>query len=682
MSTVYDDPVMTDSTGQDIVTKLNTIAGLMGDGVIDDTSTTTDKTWSASKINTQLGTKANADLVPTGASTSNKLATASDVNAKVSWSDAGKSVKKNLLPPNIYTDAPNGVTYTQNSDGTITTSGTATNVESTEKLMTNANLIAWLNKNKGKSFTLNGCPSGGSHTTYYIAIWANNGLSVEDEGDGATFTIPSTDCTSANIAIHIKEGTNVTGKIWKPMLRLASIADSTYEPYIPDNTELMTWEANGVLGAKNLAIPKKLGLVFDLNSTAYENAGSVVSFCGKLEPNTDYIFSHAGGNRYRLALSANYPANGVACTPIVSNNDLKSYKFNSGNYNYACMYCDNTDATIDTIKPMLRLAADTDPTYQPYAMTNRELTENTQELKYRVGILSTPVPAYVSRCTPPRNKDITDDWFNGSLRAEIAAGNFKNVVPGDYIKDGNTIIWVANPDGMYNKGDQTGSAYQSQAYGQHHLEVFIKYMGSTSLWLGKGDEQGAWQVSANDKGRCPWNAAIDVDPTSTSAVGSNNTNISRTYNDVSVSGYMGSFVRERIDAVIVPYLQNLFGSANVLKFRNINGNAVATDKVSGGQGNWNGCTSGWAWYDRYVDLPSEIDIYGSRIFGSAYDNGLQCEQLPLFKNMQIHDVIGRIDFWTKAVASSSLASNRSNHGFAHDYGASLASWVCPLACIK
>jgi hypothetical protein len=57
MSTVYNDPIMLDSTGQDIVTKLDSIASLMGDGVIDDTSTATDTTWSSNKITSELAGK-------------------------------------------------------------------------------------------------------------------------------------------------------------------------------------------------------------------------------------------------------------------------------------------------------------------------------------------------------------------------------------------------------------------------------------------------------------------------------------------------------------------------------------------------------------------------------------------------------------------------------------------------
>ena len=312
--------------------------------------------------------------------------------------------------------------------------------------------------------------------------------------------------------------------------------------------------------------------------------------------------------------------------------------------------------------------------------------DNIDNIYINIGLKPTPVSAVVANNLQPRFKDITSDFYLGTLRAEIAAGDFSNIRAGDYIIGQTTgsKYFVACLDWMFNKGDQTNATYQAQAYGQHHLGLMLfKPVGTTSLWLGKGDASGSWQVSANDKGRCPWNAATDVDPTSTSAVGSNNTNITRTYSGASVSGYMGSFIRERMDAILLPQcFQADFGSSNVLKFRNLNGNAITTDKPSGGQGNWNGCTTGWAWYDRYLDLPSEVEVYGSRVFGSAYDIGVQCERLPMFKNADINAFYPRLDFWTKAVASSSNAALRYNNGYASTSIASSAIWACPLACVR
>lgn len=315
-----------------------------------------------------------------------------------------------------------------------------------------------------------------------------------------------------------------------------------------------------------------------------------------------------------------------------------------------------------------------------------DTTYNIKDLVAREALnITSPMPSYVANCLPIRKKNITDDFYNGTLRAEIAAGNFANVRPGDYIigQSSGSTYYVACLDYRLGKGDQTNNT-NYPAYGTHHLGLMLyKHNGATRLWAGYGNQDKSWRVSASDKGRCPWNAAADIDPTDSEAIGTNSTNITRQYNGVNVSGYMGSFIRERIDAIILTedFIAD-FGSANVLKYREINGNAIATDKPSGGQGNWNGCTSGWSWYDRFLDLPSEVEIYGSRIFGSAYDTGCQCEQLPLFKNAAIHEFYPRIDVWTKAVASSSVAALRNSSGTASSAIASNATWACPLACVR
>ena len=310
---------------------------------------------------------------------------------------------------------------------------------------------------------------------------------------------------------------------------------------------------------------------------------------------------------------------------------------------------------------------------------------NIDDIKSYLGILTTPIPSYVANTLPVLKRNITSAFYDGSLRGEIAAGNFKNVRPGDYIigQATGSTYYVAMCDYKLGKGDQTNNA-NYPAYGTHHLGLMLfKPVGTTALWRGYGHSNKSWRVSAADLGRCPWNAALDADPANTEAVGADNTNITRTYGSANVSGYMGSFIRERIDAILLPQcFQADFGSANVLKYREINGNAVATDKPSGGQGNWNGCTSGWGWYDRYLDLPSEVELYGSRIFGSGMDAGCQCEQLPLFRNAAIHDFYPRTDIWTKAVASSSYACYRNTNGAAAGSGASAALWACPLACVK
>lgn len=123
----------------------------------------------------------------------------------------------------------NGISYTINSDGSVTlTNGTAT-AEFALTLQTVAQ-SATLKYLLGHSVTLSGTPSGGSSSTYWMQWYlAESGITRQDFGSGVTFT-PT--MSTGNIAIRVKNGYTIpTGGItFKPMLTYGSTA-SAYEPY-------------------------------------------------------------------------------------------------------------------------------------------------------------------------------------------------------------------------------------------------------------------------------------------------------------------------------------------------------------------------------------------------------------------------------------------------------------------
>ena len=73
------------------------------------------------------------------------------------------------------------------------------------------------------NYILNGCPSGGSSTTYFIQSQSGG----RDEGSGANVTISS---DTANVYMYIGNGVNIN-KDFYPMLRLSTVVDDTFEPY-------------------------------------------------------------------------------------------------------------------------------------------------------------------------------------------------------------------------------------------------------------------------------------------------------------------------------------------------------------------------------------------------------------------------------------------------------------------
>jgi hypothetical protein len=64
-----------------------------------------------------------------------------------------------------------------------------------------------------------------------IVSETNGGYLGFDTGSGVTFTVTE-DCTDAVVAIRVGNGTNMTGKVFKPMIRANTIADNTYEQYV------------------------------------------------------------------------------------------------------------------------------------------------------------------------------------------------------------------------------------------------------------------------------------------------------------------------------------------------------------------------------------------------------------------------------------------------------------------
>lgn len=150
---------------------------------------------------------------------------------------SGVSVSKygaNLLPyPYTGGKVENGITFTDNGDGTITANGTATN-DSFFRLHTEYEL------KKGVSYQLKGCPSGGTFSSYSIYVQSNtdNSTSMRDIGEGATFEGKG---ETNRIVIRIANGTTVNNMTFKPQL---SAGNAEYEPYKEPTTYTVNADGN------------------------------------------------------------------------------------------------------------------------------------------------------------------------------------------------------------------------------------------------------------------------------------------------------------------------------------------------------------------------------------------------------------------------------------------------------
>lgn len=156
----------------------------------------------------------------------------------VDWDAFDDLGAKNLLPYpyNETTKTQNGITYTVNSDGTITVSGATT---------TNGadfNVTTLTTNNPFENLLLTGCPQGGSISGFFMRDRvSDNGTYVKQFSDtGEGVLISSTDESYEHqIKITVVRNTVISEPItFKPMIRPVSVKDSTYVPYAMTNKKL------------------------------------------------------------------------------------------------------------------------------------------------------------------------------------------------------------------------------------------------------------------------------------------------------------------------------------------------------------------------------------------------------------------------------------------------------------
>ncbi len=115
---------------------------------------------------------------------------------------------ENLLNSTAVSKTERGVTFTVAGDGTITTEGTAT--EEIHYDLGKTQVIT------GETYTIVGCPKGGSATNQYSIYVAHEGKYSYDIGNGVTFTAVAN--KNNTVRILIRKGTNVSNLIFRPVV--------------------------------------------------------------------------------------------------------------------------------------------------------------------------------------------------------------------------------------------------------------------------------------------------------------------------------------------------------------------------------------------------------------------------------------------------------------------------------
>lgn len=219
---------------------------------------------------------------------------------------------KNLVKATLESTTKNGITCTNNGDGTYTLNGTANGGDDTTVSFNVGHMIA-----KSGKYIVVGCPKGGSSEKYNLRIGKDNipwGTYVNsDLGNGCLINV--TDNTPITLNLMIKDGYTCNNVIFKPMIADASLYPDTayddFEPYtggIPSPSPDYPQEIKSVVNPTVKVCGKNLledgSLKSDNNGKIeYISAGKIkvtssisawyaaITNTLKLTPNTNYVLS-------------------------------------------------------------------------------------------------------------------------------------------------------------------------------------------------------------------------------------------------------------------------------------------------------------------------------------------------------------------------------------------------------
>lgn len=301
---------------------------------------------------------------------------------------------KNLYRITAESQTINGVTFTVDKvAGTITANGTAT-AHTSFKIGDYISSILQV----GNKYTLSGCPAGGNYTSTYAlyvfnastgsTVWADVGLS-----GGSSYVIPS-DIRLSPLYILIRPGVTVSNIVFKPMIRYASIKDNTFELYAEPNYQL-TQKVDKALdqtGYNMLEITANTQTINGITFTVDKAAGTITAN-GTATAQVAFVINS------NVGLSLNYKGE-LWSDGSPSGSSINTYFLNYEDNNGKNVNCYTNEpilltnttppATITRVliyirsgvtvnnlvfKPMITTAELAGVPFQPYALSNADLTQ-------------------------------------------------------------------------------------------------------------------------------------------------------------------------------------------------------------------------------------------------------------------------------------------------------------------
>lgn len=262
--------------------------------------------------------------------------------------------------------------------------------------------------------------------------------------------------------------------------------------------------------------------------------------------------------------------------------------------------------------------------------------------------LMCPATAAAHNAMPPRGKNITSYFTNGTLWNRIAGTNgyepFQDIFLGDYI-------------------DMTSS---------------VTAPGSTSTGTNRIVVAG-FNLHWNNQNGVRYNALTMIPAThfGNAVMNDSNTTVggykaSKMFTDILgvpvSSGNSSGTINEQLYSIFGSHLKTI--SELITNGINASGyNRLGTNS---------GCSSGLEWVSVQSILLSEIEAYGSIVWGSSgYDIGSAKLQIPLFAKNTNDLIPNGIYFWLKDIVSSTYFAFVDDRGNAHLRSASSGAFVRP-----
>lgn len=147
--------------------------------------------------------------------------------------------------------------------------------------------------------------------------------------------------------------------------------------------------------------------------------------------------------------------------------------------------------------------------------------------------------------------------------------------------------------------------------------------------------------------------------------------------NITTGGYVGSKMYTQGLNQAKTTITSAFGATHILTHRQYLCNAVTNGKPSGG-----------SWYDSTVELMTEQNVYGGKVFGAGNDGStvpalytVDKSQFPLF-TFRPDMISNRQWFWLRDVVSAAHFAGVSGIGYAYCSAASGAGGVRPAFSIK